>query len=161
MTDQERVEAAHRDSEERFRATFEQAAVGIAHVDLNGHWLRANRKLCEILGYDNASLVQRTFQELTVPEDLEENLALYQRLLDGEVETYTLKKRFIRADGGTVWTKVTTSLSRRPGDDGPAYLIAIVEALDEGVIGAGDGGGKPAAGRAPRKRVGDTARSPA
>lgn len=156
VTDQKRVEAAHRDSEERFRATFEQAAVGIAHVDLNGHWLRANRKLCEILGYDNATLVQRTFQDLTVPEDLEENLALYQRLLDGEDETYTLKKRFIRADGGTVWTKVTTSLSRRPGDDGPAYLIAIVEALDED--GADRGG---SGGRAPRKRATDKARSAA
>ena len=71
----ERVEEAVRESEERFRATFEQAAVGMALVGLDGRWLRVNRKLCDIVGYAHDELMGLTFQDITHPDDLEADLA--------------------------------------------------------------------------------------
>ncbi|MDN0083737.1 PAS domain-containing protein [Crenobacter sp. SG2305] len=127
ITGQKLAELAYRESEERFRAIFEQAAVGIAHIGLDGRWLRANRKLCNILGYDNDTLTEHTFQELTVADDLDQNLALLDSLLAGRIDTYTLEKRFVRKNGDIVWTKVTTSLSRHPATGKPAHLITIVE----------------------------------
>lgn len=113
--------------QEEFRATFEQAAVGIAHIKLdNGRFLRANQKLCEILGYTHEELLCHTFQELTYPQDLDTNLTLLEQLLAGEISTYTLEKRYIRKDGGLVWANLTSSLKRdRTGI--PEYGIAVVE----------------------------------
>ncbi|WP_181880978.1 helix-turn-helix domain-containing protein [Crenobacter cavernae] len=131
ITEQKLAELEYRESEERFRAIFEQAAVGIAHVGLDGRWLRANKKLCDILGYDNEALALHTFQELTSPDDLDQNLALLDKLLAGRIDTYTLEKRFIKKNGDTVWAKVTTSLSRHPVSGEPAHLITIVEDLGD------------------------------
>jgi PAS domain-containing protein len=68
--------AEFQESEQRFRLTFEQAAVGIAHVGLDGQWLRVNQKLCDIVGYTREELSRRTFQDITYPEDLDVDLAL-------------------------------------------------------------------------------------
>ncbi|HEU5197999.1 MAG TPA: PAS domain S-box protein [Ktedonobacterales bacterium] len=114
-------------SQEEFQATFEQAAVGIAHIQLdNGRFLRANQKLCEILGYAHEELLCHTFQELTYSPDLDTNLTLLEQLLAGEISTYTLEKRYIRKDGSVVWANLTTSLKRdRAGT--PEYGIAVIE----------------------------------
>ena len=114
-------------SQEEFRATFEQAAVGIAHIQLdNGRFLRANQKLCEILGYAYEELRCHSFQELTYAPDLDTNLTLLEQMLAGEISTYTLEKRYIRKDGSLVWANLTTSLKRdRAGT--PEYGIAVIE----------------------------------
>jgi PAS domain S-box-containing protein len=113
-------------SQEEFRATFEQAAVGIAHVRLDGQILRANQKFGEILGYAPEELLGHTFQELTYLPDLGTNLALFEQLLAGEIPTYTLEKRYIRKDGSLVWATLTGSLKRdRAG--APEYGIAVIE----------------------------------
>ena len=80
ITERKRFETALRESEERFRATFEQAAVGISHVGLDGRWLRVNNRLCEITGYSRDELLAMTFQDLTLPEDLEPDLTLVQEV---------------------------------------------------------------------------------
>jgi ActR/RegA family two-component response regulator len=79
---------------ERFQATFEQAAVGIAHVALDGRWLLVNEKMCAILGYPRAELLAGTFQDVTHPDDLEADLGLVARLLAGEIPNYCLEKRY-------------------------------------------------------------------
>jgi PAS domain-containing protein len=76
--ERERVEAELRESEERFRATFEQAAVGIAHVAPDGGWIRVNDRLCEILGHPREELLGKTFQEMTHPNDLDSDLVWYR-----------------------------------------------------------------------------------
>ena len=78
-----RAHEALRESEEQFRGTFENAAVGIAHVDAQGRCLRANRKLCDIFGYSSAELLGRTVPEVTHPDDLAPNLALFDPLMRG------------------------------------------------------------------------------
>ncbi|RJX33388.1 MAG: PAS domain S-box protein [Desulfurivibrio sp.] len=124
------AEKALRESEKRFRATFEQAAVGIALVSPRGGWLRVNRKLCAIVGYPEDKLRQLTFQDITHPDDLDTDLDFYRQVLAGEISTYSLEKRYIRLDGSPVWINLTVSLVR--DDDGtPAYFISIIEDIDQ------------------------------
>jgi PAS domain S-box-containing protein len=114
-------------SQEEFRATFEQAAVGIAHVRLeDGHLLRVNRKFGDILGTSPEELIGRSFQELTYPADLDTNLALFEQLLAGTISTYTLEKRYLRKDGRLVWAQLTASLKCDQAGQ-PEYGIAVVE----------------------------------
>jgi PAS domain S-box-containing protein len=115
-----------RASEERFRATFENAAVGIAHVSVDGRWLRVNDKLCEIVGYAREQLLGMTFQDITHPEDLDTDLELVRQVLSGERLTYSLDKRYFRANGSIVWVRLTVSLLRKP-DGTPAHFISVIE----------------------------------
>ncbi|MGL5807712.1 MAG: PAS domain S-box protein, partial [Xenococcaceae cyanobacterium] len=117
ITDRKRGEAERKqaqqelkDSEERFRATFEQAAVGIAHVGIDGRWLRVNQKLCEIVGYTSEELLELTFQDITHPNDLEKDLEYVRQMIAGEIETYSMEKRYIRKDKTIVWIELTVSL---------------------------------------------------
>ncbi len=126
ITDRRQAEAALRANEERFRATFEQVAVGLAHVGLDGQWLRVNEKLCAILGYTREELLTRTFQDVTYPADLDTDLAQVRRLLAGEIQTYTLEKRYMRKDGALVWATLTVSLLRDQ-DGAPHHFISVVE----------------------------------
>ena len=115
-----------RESQFRMKVTFEQAAVGIALVEPDGHWQRVNRRLCDIVGYTEPELMRLTFQDITHPADLQTDLHLVQRLLDSEISHYALEKRYIRKDGQTVWVNLTVALIRKPNGD-PNYFIAIIE----------------------------------
>jgi PAS domain S-box-containing protein len=124
------IEGKLRESEERFRATFEQAAVGMGHTAPDGRWLRANAKLCEIVGYSLEEMLGLTFQEITHPDDLANDLAHARRLLAGEIEVYCTEKRYIRKGGSIVWVKLTVSLMREPSGE-PRYFIAVIEDISE------------------------------
>lgn len=124
------AEAALRASEERFRATFEQAAVGMAHVGLDGEWLRVNRRLCEIVGYGEGELLGMSFQEITHPDDLDTDLARVDALIAGEIETYSMEKRYIRKDGSVVLVELTVSMVSEPSG-GPGYFVSVVEDITE------------------------------
>jgi len=140
VTDRWKSEQVLRESEQRFRATFEQAAVGIAHVGLDGCWLRVNQKLCEILGYSSEELLQISFQDITYPEDLELDLANVQQLLANEIQTYSMEKRYIHKQGFLVWVELTVSLVRDISSDrkddpsepsDPKYFISVVEEIGD------------------------------
>ncbi len=118
------------DSEARFRATFERAPVGMAHVGLDGRWLRFNLRLAEILGYPPDALAALTFQAVTYPPDLAEDERHVARLLAGEVEHYRMDKRYVRADGSLVWAALTVSLVR-DAEHRPAYFIGVVQDISE------------------------------
>jgi PAS domain S-box-containing protein len=129
-TSQARTQLELRKSEERFRATFEQAAVGIAHVGMDGRWLRVNERLCEIVGYPRDELLELTFQAITHPDDLDRDLALADKLLRGEIDRYSMEKRYRRRDGSWVWAGLTGAIVR--GRDGaPDYFIAVVEDISQ------------------------------
>ncbi len=120
------IEEVLRESEERFRATFEQAAVGITHVGLDGRYLRVNEKFCDIVEYDCDEILKHTFQDITYPEDVPAQEELMGRLLKGEIATYSVEKRYVRRDGSLVWANLTVSLVR--GRDGtPKYFMGVVE----------------------------------
>lgn len=130
ITERRRIEEVLRESEERFRATFEHAAVGAAQVGIDGRWLRVNRRLCEIVGYRQDELLQMTFQDITHPDDLEEDLERARAMLRGELQTYTIEKRYARKDESTIWVNLTVSLVR-DGAGEPRYFIALVEDISE------------------------------
>jgi PAS domain S-box-containing protein len=116
-------------SERRFQATFDQAAVGIAHVAPDGRWLRVNQKLCAIVGYSAEEMTGLTFQAITHPDDLEDDLALVRQVLDGAIDTYNKEKRYIRKDGRTVWINLTVALVR-DASGAPDYFISVIEDID-------------------------------
>lgn len=121
-----KVEAALKDSEAQFRATFEQAAVGVAHVGLDGRWIRVNQRLSEILGYSREELEACTFQEVTHPEDIQADLERFKQVMQGKLNTYSLEKRYIQKNGTVVWGNLTVSLIRDQQGN-PRHFIAIVE----------------------------------
>jgi two-component system, cell cycle sensor histidine kinase and response regulator CckA len=129
-TEERRQEEALRESEERFRVMFEHAAVGIAQLSLDGKWLMVNQRLCAILGYTQAELLEPTFQEITPAEDLDDSLAAREALLAGGRETFTVEKRYLRKDGSLVWTRVSVSLVRDSSGD-PESFLSVIEDISE------------------------------
>lgn len=119
-----------RDSERRFDATFEQAAVGMAQVAPDGRWLRVNRKLCEIVGYSRDELLALTFQDITHPDDLDIDLSLVRQVLAGEIGNYSLEERYLKKDGSVVWINLTVALVRKP-DRSPDYFISVIEDIQQ------------------------------
>jgi two-component system NtrC family sensor kinase len=114
------------ESERRFKATFEQAAVGIAHVSVDGFILRANTRLSEILGYRPEELSHVHADTITYSGDLKADREQAQRLLEGVYPMYVIEKRYLRKSGETVWCTVTVSLVRKP-DGVPDYFISVIE----------------------------------
>lgn len=113
------------ESEERFRATFEHAAIGLAHLTPDGRWIRVNQRLCDIVGYGRDDLVQGTIQDITHPDDVALDRDLARALLAGTIPTYSLEKRLRHRDGQSVWVTLTASLVRGPHGE-PKYVIAAV-----------------------------------
>ena len=122
--------AALLESELRFRATFEQAAVGVAHVTTEGNFLRVNRKFCEIVGYSGDEMRYMNFQEITHPDDLEADLDFVQQLLKGAVEDYSMDKRYRRKDGSIVWVNLTVSLVFDKGGN-PKYFVSVIKDISK------------------------------
>jgi PAS domain S-box-containing protein len=122
--------------EAQFRSTFDQSAIGCAHVGLDGYWLRTNQKLCAIVGYTHEELRQKTFQQITHPDDLAEDLAYVKRLLAGAISHYFLEKRYIRSNGAIIWVRITVSLQRQLAESAdqrgePRYFIGMVEDISD------------------------------
>lgn len=112
ITARREAEAGLRQSEARLRAVFDNAAVGIATLDREGHWLEVNDAVCKITGYAREALLKRTFADITHPDDLDDldaEWALARRLLAGEISTYSMEKRYLRPDGSLVWVNLTVS----------------------------------------------------
>ena len=130
VTERRRVEEALQKSEARFRGTFENAAVGVAHVDKRGRWRYVNRALCNILGYTREELLARTFSDVSHPDDVGVSMDRFRLLMRGEITEHTLEKRYLHKDGHVVWVRLTASLQRDEAGE-PQYNIAIVEDITE------------------------------
>ena len=117
---------ALRESEQRLRAMFAQAAVGIAISELDGRLAETNRKFLRILGYEEAELNGITAYQISHPEDVAITRANVARLLAGEIPDYSYEKRYIRKDGRTVWTLTSVALLRDP-EGRPRQFIGVIE----------------------------------
>ncbi len=127
LSEQNRVASEPWENAELFRATFNQAAVGIAHIDLEGKWIRINRKLCEIVGYSEEELRHLSFRDITHPDDVAASIDNYQRALaDDEFNNYSLEKRYLHKNGAPVWVNVTVSLIRS-APSVPGCFVVVVE----------------------------------
>ncbi|MGG6239439.1 PAS domain S-box protein [Nodosilinea sp. AN01ver1] len=128
--ERQQAERSLKASEERFRGTFEQAALGIIETELNGRIVRVNQMMCHLLGYSASDLLTKTCMELTHPDDLELNRARVRQLLSGECADFKLEKRYLRADGAVVWVSLAVSLVR-DGLGTPQYLLGVVNDISE------------------------------
>ena len=120
-----RARAELRDSEQRYRAAFGQAAVGLAELSADGRWLRVNRKLLDIVGYREHELLRLHLSDLVTPEDWAGDAPLLRALAAGELQTSTREQRYLRKDGRSVWVKATLTAMQRGA--APANLVAVIE----------------------------------
>ncbi|MGA3370831.1 MAG: PAS domain S-box protein [Terracidiphilus sp.] len=130
ITDRKRAEMLLRNSEERFRSTFEQAAIGIVHTSFDGHYLRCNPRFTEIVGYSQEELSRLGFHEIIVPEDRAESARTFERMARGDTEATSIENRYRRKNGSLVWTKLTIS-TQRDGLGRPLHFIVFVEDINE------------------------------
>jgi PAS domain S-box-containing protein len=130
ITERKQAEEAVRQSERQFRSTFENAAIGIAHVALDGHILQFNGRFCEIAGYLPEAIKGKTCEEITFADDWQAEWVQMQQLLEGRVDHYAIEKRYVRADSSPVWVNLTRSIQR--DEAGRAeYFIVLVEDISE------------------------------
>ncbi len=126
ITKRKEAEHALRESEAKLRATFEQAALGICLTDLDGRFLRVNERLCKITGFSAPDLLTRSFQQITHPDDLALDIDNERRVIAGEVDSYTMEKRYLRDGGDPIWVRLTSSLVRSSEGE-PEYFVSVVE----------------------------------
>jgi PAS domain S-box-containing protein len=129
ISQKKETEKRLRDSEEHYRASFEQSAVGIVHTSFSGEWLRCNRSFARIVGYDPDELVGMNFAQITEPEDLSVGMAILEQVRSGAKESVTFEKRYIRKDGNRIWAMVTTSM-QRDSEGHPQHLVATIQDID-------------------------------
>jgi two-component system sensor histidine kinase UhpB len=130
ITEHRRLEESLRESERRFRGTFECAQAGIVHVSPDGHYREANDRFCEITGYGRDELRSMTHRHMTHADDIAGDIATYRKLLAGEVNFQASEKRYIRKDGATIWVHRIFGVVRK--DDGtPDHFVVVVEDITE------------------------------
>ena len=126
-----RTQLELRDSEERFRAAFEQAAVGMGLRGVDPpRWLQVNQKLCEILGYTREELLQLTSLDVTPSEDRDLAVDYNEQLLRGDITSYSREKRYMRKDGTIIWTNISLTAVRGP-DGRPSYVMSVIQDVSE------------------------------
>ncbi len=126
ITRRKQIGLALRESEERFRSTFEQAAVGINHASIEGRFVRVNQKFCDITGYTREELLALTYQDITHPNDHLIEHEQVRSLLVNEIKTASVEKRYLRKDGKFIWVQITASLVRTP-QGAPKYFLSVVQ----------------------------------
>jgi PAS domain S-box-containing protein len=130
VTDTRRAIDALRESEERFRRYFELGVVGMAITSPTKGCLAVNDRICEILGYSREELLQKTWAEMTHPDDIELDVAQFQRVMNGTIDSYSLEKRWIRKDGRVIDALISVSCVRRP-DRAVDYFVALLDDVTE------------------------------
>jgi PAS domain S-box-containing protein len=118
--------ALTRDSEARFRATFDHAAVGLGHIAPDGRWLRANGALCRILGYSVDELLTRSLQDVTYLDDRAADLVQAELIREGKIDSYDAEKRLVRKDAAIIWARTTAGCVRK-NDGSIDYFVSLIE----------------------------------
>jgi len=116
-------------AEARYRAVFDQVAMGVARVAPDGRFLEVNDRFCAIAGYPRSELLDLGFREITHPDDLDSDVAQADALLAGEIDTYTMEKRYLTKTGEAVWINLTVSLVRTEAGE-PDYFVSIAEDIN-------------------------------
>ena len=111
-------------------ATFEQAAIGIAHLTLGEDWISVNQRYCEITGYTREEILALRAEDFTHPDDVAPSLDFLRRIRSGELAEYKIEKRYIRKDGRLIWVNLTVSTVRSVSGD-PMYIVAFIEDITE------------------------------
>ena len=130
ISERKQMEIKMQESEQRFRLAFEDAVIGMTLFAVDGHFLKANRSLCDILGYTFAELNALTFHEITHPDDLEIGTRYIRQLLAKEIRSCQFQKRYIHKQGHSIWVLISISLVRDLKDR-PQYFIAQIQDISD------------------------------
>jgi diguanylate cyclase (GGDEF)-like protein/PAS domain S-box-containing protein len=130
VTERKDIKETLRRSDELFRRSFRDAAVGMALVATDGRFLQVNRSLCEILGYPEVELLGKTFQDITHPDDLKKDLDHLGRMLAGEVRTYQVEKRYLHQEGHVIWILLGVSMVHDEEGE-PLYFVSQIQDIGE------------------------------
>jgi PAS domain S-box-containing protein len=131
VTKRKRAQEALRASEERFRTTFENAAIGMAVTNRDGAFLMVNHAMCSIVGYTEEELLATTFAAITHPDDLVANLVPLREMYEGKRDTFSFEKRYVHKDGHPVWVRIDSAIVR-PGDGETPVAITQIQDITEG-----------------------------
>ncbi len=130
IDDSQRTRQSLKRSEDRFKKAFENSPIGMALVSPDGRWLKVNQGLLSSLGYTAQELMQRTFQDITHPDDLHTDLEYVGQLLRGEIHHYQMEKRYFHKNGSIIWALLSVSLVR--DDDGePIHFVSQIQDITE------------------------------
>jgi diguanylate cyclase (GGDEF)-like protein/PAS domain S-box-containing protein len=116
--------------QERFELVFQRAPIGTGLLDQDGRWVLVNQALCDITGYTSGELIGKRFQDITHPEDLTNDTARRQQLLDGEISAFQTEKRYFNAAGETMSALLSISLVRDQAD-APLHFIVQMQDISE------------------------------
>ena len=117
---------------QQFKTTFEQAAVGIAHIDIDtGQYLKVNERFAAIVQYSRDELLNKTLKDITHPDSYEDDTLKVGQLINKEIKFFVKEKQYIRADGSTVWCRITVSLVENKQGKTPNYLLSIIEDISK------------------------------
>lgn len=112
-------------SSEIFENAFDYAAIGIALIAPDGRWLRVNQAICDIVGYSEKELLNLTFQDITHPDDLDTDLAFVNRLLNEEIKSYQMEKRYYHKQGNIVWVLLSVSIVKNSNGTAKFFISQI------------------------------------
>jgi diguanylate cyclase (GGDEF)-like protein/PAS domain S-box-containing protein len=130
VTEQHEAKIARQEAQELFETAFSHAPIGMALIGLDGRWLKVNRAVCTMIGWPETELLERTFQDITHPDDLEADLAQVQRLLAGAISEYQIEKRYLTRTGSEIWALLSVSLVR-DADGQPRHFISQIEDISQ------------------------------
>jgi PAS domain S-box-containing protein len=130
ITAKKRTEETLKISEETFRNAFEYSPIGMMLVSPEGQFLKANKSVCDMLGYSTDELLARTFQEITHPDDLKADLDLLQKTLNREINSYKMEKRYFTKSGSILWIWLHVSLVLNQNNE-PLYVVSQVKDITE------------------------------
>lgn len=131
VTAEERLMSELLLAERQWRLTLQHAPIGIALVGLDGRWTHVNPAVCRIVGYSETELLSKTFQDITFPEDLDADLSLLNQLVVGEIDDYTLDKRYVHRDGHLVWVRLHVALVSNEHDEPLHFVSQIIDVTAE------------------------------
>ena len=130
ITERKRAEEALRESEERFRRMFQHSALGMVLVSPDFYFLQANDAFCKMLGYTESELLEKTFQDVTLPEDRPVGQEFVRRVLAGEIETFQFEKRYVHKNGTPLWGSVSATLIRDTSNK-PLHFVTQIQDISE------------------------------
>ncbi|MTI63522.1 sensor domain-containing diguanylate cyclase [Methylophaga sp.] len=130
ISEQKNREEKLRKSEQAFSNSFQYAGIGMAIVGTDGHWLQVNRELCQILGYPENELLKLTFQDITLRDDLEKDLSLFEEVIAGKRNNYQIEKRYLHRDGHIVYAVLSVAVVRRADGSVDNFISQILDISD-------------------------------
>ena len=130
ISERKQAEAKLRESEERFRRVFEEGPLGLGLVARDYRFLKVNSAFCQMVGYPEKELIQKTFADITHPDDVRADVERTEQLFKGEIPFFRIQKRYVKKTGEIIWINLTASLIRGP-DGAPLHGLAMIEDITE------------------------------